>query len=295
MWLAKALVYLMIAFQFLVANAASGKENERLSQVVKNNTTPVFRGMYTFKNGDSTIGQSNGDTRQLVISLLLQKQNIKSILRNKSIDINAPAIIDSCELRIGLQTKETYDSFCAFAVADVRTFVAFVEFSLTPLQATCLTGDLEAMKILIKAGANIDGGQKELSPLTSCLATKKIKQVDFLIDQGADVRVKHSPYSLLSLISRVFTNTSDQVEVERLAEKIIAKGADTNYFNVNYGNFSEIEMATISGNLAMVKVLVKHGVDFNEKSSEGLTPLAFAKKNNHVAIADFLESRGAQE
>lgn len=296
MWLAKALVYMMIAFQFLMANAASGKENERLSQVVKNNTTPVFRGMYTFKNGDSTIGQSNGDTRQLVISLLLQKQNIKSILRNKSIDINAPAIIDSCELRIGLQTKETYDSFCAFAVADVRTFVAFVEFSLTPLQATCLTGDLEAMKILIKAGANIDGGQKELSPLTSCLATKKIKQVDFLINQGADVRVKHSPYSLLSLISRVFTNTSDQVEVERLAEKIIAKGADPHYFYPpKNGGFSEIDLAAMAGNLAMVKVLVKHGVDFNKKSSEGLTPLAFAKKNNHVAIAEFLESRGAQE
>lgn len=294
MWLAKALFYLMISFQLLVANAASGKENEGLSQVVKNNTTPVFRGMYIFKNGDTTIDQSNESTRQLVIALLLQKQNIKSILRKKSIDINAPAIIDSCDLRIGLQTKETYDLFCAFAVAEVRTFIAFIELSLTPLQATCLTGDLEAMKLLIKAGANIDGGPKELSPLTSCLATKKLAQVDFLIDQGADVRVKHSPYSLLSLISRVCTNTSDQAESERLAEKIIAMGADPHYFNANYGNFSEIEMATMAGNLAMVKVLVKHGVDFNKKSSEGLTPLALAKKNNHVAIAEFLESRGAK-
>ena len=64
--------------------------------------------------------------------------------------------------------------------------------------------------------------------------------MDFLIDQGADVRVKHSPYSLLSLISRVCTNTSDQAEAERLAEKIIAMGADPHYFNANYGNFSEI-------------------------------------------------------
>ena len=45
----------------------------------------------------------------------------------------------------------------------------------------------------------------------------------------------------------------------------------------------------------MVKVLVKYGVDFNKKLSEGLTPLALAQKNNHVAIAEFLESRGAQK
>ena len=292
MWFVKSLVYLMFTFQLLMANAASGKANEELSQIVKNNITPVFRFIYTLKNGDATIEQSNENTRQLVIALLLQKRNIKSILEKESIDINAPAIIDSCKLRIGLQKKETYDLFCAVAADKTH---AFMELSLTPLQATCLTGDLEDMKLLIKFGANVDGGPKELSPLTSCLATKRLKQVDFLIDQGADVRVKHSPDSLLSLISRVCKNDSDQAEAEKLAEKIIAKGADPNYFNVNYGKFSEIELAIYSGNLAMVKVLVKYGVDFNKKLSEGLTHLALAQKNNHVAIAEFLESRGAQK
>ena len=45
----------------------------------------------------------------------------------------------------------------------------------------------------------------------------------------------------------------------------------------------------------MVKVLVKHGVDFNKKSSGGLTPLALAKEKKRVAIAAFLESIGAKK
>ena len=45
----------------------------------------------------------------------------------------------------------------------------------------------------------------------------------------------------------------------------------------------------------MVKVLVKHGADFNKKSSEGLTPLALAREKNHVAIVEFLKSIGAKK
>ena len=293
MWFVKSLVYLMLAFQLMVASAASGEENEGLIDVVKKNTTPVLMSMHLSDLEEKELGQSDENAEKLVVALLLQKKNIKSIL-TENINFNALAIIDSCELRFGLQTNETYDLFCASFYSAVHR--AFIELSYTPLQATCLTGDLAAMKMLIKAGANIDGKPKELSPVASCLATKKLEQVDFLIDQGADVRVKYSPFTLLTLISKVFIDDADQVEAERLAEKIIAKGADPHYlYPPKNGGFSEIGVATMAGNLAMVKVLVKHGVDFNKKSSEGLTPLALAKKKNHVAIAEFLESIGAQK
>ena len=192
-----------------------------------------------------------------------------------------------------MQTKETYELFCGAFYSTVHR--AFIELSYTPLQATCLTGDLAAMKMLIKAGANIDK-PKELSPVATCLATKKPEQVMFLIDQGADVRVKHSPFKLLSLISHVFKDDSDQVEAERLAKKIIAKGADPHHFYPpKNGGFSEVAIAAMAGNLAMVKVLVKHGVDFNKKSDKGLTPLALAREKNHVAIIEFLKSIGAKK
>ena len=273
----------------MAASAAGGDENERLSNIVRKNTTPALTSIHLL--GEKELGQSDKNTGKLVLTLLLQNQNIEPILRKKNINLNAPVIIDSCELRVGLQTKEMYDLFCG----NSTTPSSFIQLSYTPLQATCLTGDLAAMKILIKAGANIDE-PKELSPLAACLATKRPEQAVFLIDQGADVRDKSSPYTLLSLISYEFKDNANQTKAERLAEKIIAKGADPHHsYPSKNGGYSEIAVAVMAGNLAMVKVLVKHGVDFNKKSDKGLTPLALAKEKNHVAIVEFLKSIGAKK
>ena len=103
-------------------------------------------------------------------------------------------------------------------------------------------------------------------------------------------------FTHLSAISHEFKDDADQVEVERLAEKLIAKGVDPHHFYPpRYGGLSEVAVAAVAGNLAMVKVLVKHGADFNKKSREGLTPLALAREKNHVAIVEFLKSIGAKK
>ena len=287
----RSLIYLTLAFQSMAASAAGIEGNERLSNIVRKNTTVMLNGIQLSNLRGKELGQNDKNSEKLVLALLFQNQSIESILRKKNINLNSSTIIDSCKLRIGLQTKETYDLFCGNSTAPS----AFIQLSYTPLQATCLTGDLAAMKMLIKAGANINE-PKELSPLDACLATKKPEQAVFLIDQGADVRVKSSPYTILSLISYEFKDDADQVEVERLAEKLIVKGVDPHHFYPpRYGGLSEVAVAAVAGNLAMVKVLVKHGADFNKKSSKGLTPLALAKEKNRVELVDFLESIGAKK
>ena len=75
MRLVKTLIYLTLAFQLTWANATGSEINEKIHTVIKNNATPLFRSMYLLKNTDKTLDQSDENTRQLVIALLLQKPN----------------------------------------------------------------------------------------------------------------------------------------------------------------------------------------------------------------------------
>ena len=289
MRLIKILAIVIAAFHFTVVLAENIKINEMVLAVVKNSSTEFFRALYFLKKNPKSLGSGDEEARQLVIALLARKNNVKSILQNNSINLNAAAIIDSCKLRIGLQTKERYDLFCG--VTFTKEF-PFAGMTLTPLQATCITGDLAAMKLLVKAGADIEGDPEELSPLASCLATKKIKQVDWLIDQGAIVTASNLPFTHLQILSMVSKTESDQDEAARLAEKLIAKGADPHYLDKE--KYGELEAAVVFNNMAVVKVLVKHGVDINTKTTQGITLLSLAEKKNHFEIVDFLESKGAK-
>ena len=291
MRLEKILCIIFFICHLTAAYAEKSKVNEMVRSVIKNGHTAWFnalRGNILNKNPEERI-QGSEKSRKLVIPLLLKKNNIDSILKTKSIDLNAPAIIDSCKLRIGLFTEEEYDLFCGASRTLVRSLV---DLNLTPLQATCITGDLAAMKLLLKAGADIEGGPAELSPLASCLTTRNFQQVDFLIDQGADVKESNLIFSHLQILSMESKNNSDQDEAARLAEKLIAKGADPHYLNKE--KYGELEAAVVFNNLAVVKVLVKHGVDINAKTTQGITLLSLAEKKNHFEIVDFLESKGAK-
>jgi hypothetical protein len=291
MRLEKILCIIFFICHLTAAYAEKSEVNEMVRSVIKNGHNAWFNAWHLYllkKNPEERI-QGSEKSRELVIPLLLKKNNIDSILLTKSIDLNTPAIIDSCKLRIGLHTEERYDLFCGAAPTPVRSLV---DLNLTPLQATCITGDLAAMKLLLKAGADIEGGPAELSPLVSCLTTRNYQQVDFLIDQGADVKESNLIFTHLQILSMESKYNFDQDEAARLAEKLIAKGADPHYLNKE--KYGELEAAVVFNNLAVVKVLVKHGVDINAKTNKGITLLSLAEKKNHVAIVDFLESKGAK-
>ena len=72
MWFVKLLVYLMLAFQLMAASAASGDENERLSNILRKYTTPMLKSMHSFDLDKKELGQSDKNTEKLVLALLLQ-------------------------------------------------------------------------------------------------------------------------------------------------------------------------------------------------------------------------------
>jgi Ankyrin repeats (3 copies) len=287
----------LIAISLPAGVYAENTETKRISNLInhysKDTIFPSFNFNHIDKN-NSVSTQSNKAAENLIFSLLLSKSNISIILKNKSIDLNTPVVIDSCELKNGFQNKDIVDAACATNISWLR---AGATMTLTPLQATCLTGDLTSMKMLVKAGANVNSSFKELNPLISCLATKKFSQAAFLIDQGANVNFpttaevsRLSPLSMLSLVS---TYNSDKIAEIKIAKMMINGGADVNY-RAKDGS-SELHMAAGVGNLDIVKLLVQEDVDINTKNKEGLTPLAEAEKYNRTEVVNYLISVGAQK
>lgn len=216
------------------------------------------------------------------------------MLLDRSIDLNTPVVIDSCELKNGFQNKIISEAACA---TDVKYIRVEAQMTLTPLQATCLTGDSAAMKMLIRAGARVNNDAETLSSLNSCLAIKKYNLANFLINQGANVNINSKDKSLylspLRILSFVSAKDADQIIAQKLARMMISKGADLHY-RAKDGD-SELNVAASVGNLAITKLLVELGVDINAKTDEGLSPLGSAEKNNKSAVVDFLISKGAQK
>lgn len=286
----KIILFLFLIFQFTTINAVNKDSNNALGFILRDDARSLTVFLDKLHKKNDLIIQKNHNTELLIAALLLQKNNVIAMFMNRPIDINASIVIDSCSRKNGWQTKQAYEIFCD---SSTNLSNAFSEMTVTPLQATCLTGDLTAMKILIKAGANINSQAEDLSLIESCLATKKFNQVAFLIDEGANVRAENLNLSPIMALSSVSADQTDQSLAKMLAEKMIAKGADPYYIAKTH--YTELHAAAAAGNLAIVKLLVELGVDINAKTDSGSSPLRLADKNNRSAVVDYLMSKGAKK
>lgn len=290
----KILIVLITSFVLAGVHAKNREANRLTHGMLNDKGNALFVLLQSVAENNETLRvQSSKAAEAFIFALLQQKTNVEKMLLNRSIELNTPIVIDSCELKNGIQAKILTEAACATNINYMRVSA---QLTLTPLQATCLTGDLATMKMLIKAGAKVNNDAETLSPLDSCLSTKKYNQADFLINQGANININRknkkifiSPLGTLMFASVI---VADHAAEARLAELMLRKGADPHYRD-KYGN-SELHAAAGAGNLAIVKLLVELNVDINTKDDEGMSPLGRAEKYNHTAVVDYLISKGAQ-
>ena len=156
-------------------------------------------------------------------------------------------------------------------------------------------GDFEGVKELVEAGANpsaiIDG---DGSPLIGAARSRRTEITRFLLDQGANpngvVQGDGSP-----LIAAAANGNYEQVEL------LIHHGADVNL--AVDGDENPLMNAAEQGRLEVVKLLVDKGADVHTKiwtekyqgGGEWRTAISQARKNGHIDVVRFLESRGARE
>lgn len=157
-----------------------------------------------------------------------------------------------------------------------------------PVADAAARGDLEAVRRLLRAGADVNASQGDgMTALHWAAERDDADLANVLLYAGARVdagtRIGH--YTPLHLASRGAGAT--------VVEVLVDAGGDPNASTTNSGA-TPLHLAAATGDPAVVAVLVEAGADVNGREGAwGQTPLIFAAANNRVAAMGVLLGAGA--
>jgi len=155
----------------------------------------------------------------------------------------------------------------------------------TPLMYASAFGTVEAMKVLVNAGADID--VKNTFDATALMwGAGNLAKVRLLVDKGANVNAK-SKQGRTPLIIAASHNGA-----EAILRLLIAKRADPKMTDAS-GNTALIAAAQ-ANDVASIKLLLDKGADVNARNSSGETALMSASGNGNLAAVKLLLKAGAQ-
>jgi ankyrin repeat protein len=140
------------------------------------------------------------------------------------------------------------------------------------LATAALLGRLDIMKILVLAGASINGDPCDkndewslnkwpMSPVTAAAASGSMEALDLLLSHGADINAS-------------FLDNCDDSARQRILE--------------SYGNriFYSIQAGAETGNCLLVEYLIRHGASL--APTHGLSPLVFAARAESLPMISLL-------
>ena len=160
---------------------------------------------------------------------------------------------------------------------------ALDEHNSTPLHYAAYSGSVEALTLLIKAGAkvNVQDGDGD-PPIQYALVENHVKAAKLLIDAGADIKIKNHD-------GRAAIYWAHPVEELQL---LIKAGGDVNHAD-NYG-YTPLQIAALQNDIESIKLLLKSGADVNKAAENGDTPLINAVKKQSEEAVNILLKAGAK-
>lgn len=143
-----------------------------------------------------------------------------------------------------------------------------------------IKGDIENVKLLIKAGVNVnsifgDGDEEEI-PLHVAVSDGDMAMIKLLVEAGANVNTT-SNWNMTAI---------DFADRQDIAEYLLANGSDIKRLDiVSWAGF---------GFLEKVQESLKNGESIETKSGfSGYTPLIIASGNGHLTVVKYLLKQGA--
>jgi ankyrin repeat protein len=156
---------------------------------------------------------------------------------------------------------------------------------ITPLMYAAENGSLDAMKLLIARGANVNL-QNAFGSTALMWSVADPKKVRLLLDHGADVN-KAARSGRTALIIAAYTNPSAEV-----ARMLIAKGANVNAMDQR--KVTPLYGATFGNDTATIKILLDAGAAVDQADTFiGVTPLMNSAGNRNAAAVKLLLAKGA--
>jgi ankyrin repeat protein len=166
----------------------------------------------------------------------------------------------------------------AATVADSR--------GITPLMYAAEIGSLDAMRLLIDLGADVNA-QNAFGSTALMWSVSDPAKVRLLLDHGAQVNTA-AKSGRTALIIAAFTNPS--AEVVRL---LLAKGAKADVMDQRH--VTPLNAATFGNDTATVRLLLEAGADIETPDTFiGLTPLMNAAGNRNFPAVKLLIAKGAK-
>ena len=175
----------------------------------------------------------------------------------------------------------------------------------TPLMVAAASGELEAVKVLVDNGADVNGkdGVRLQTPLMYAAASNRAAAIEFLASRGADLKAT-SKVSDLSNLSREGAGFGGNPQANLPggaappARRQPVPGVDRNYglneLIVAHGGLTPLLYAVRQGYQESAAALLKAGADVNAPSAGDKTsPLLMAIINGHFDLARMLIERGA--
>jgi ankyrin repeat protein len=157
-------------------------------------------------------------------------------------------------------------------------------------------GNLEAVEILIRAGADINEVYRGKTPLIRCAAwTEDLPMISLLLSSGADLNV---------VVGEQFFTTALQASLWRSMECtndyevfyfLMSKHASINSPVAPFWGHSELAYAASQGGIGIILFLLERGADVNTPAAEngGRTALQMAASSSNLDVIRLLLDRGA--
>lgn len=154
----------------------------------------------------------------------------------------------------------------------------------TPLMFAAAFGSIDAMKLLIGAGADVNAHNTfDVTALLWCAGDPA--KVRLLVEKGADVNAKSKQGRTPLIVAAAHDGNSQIVKL------LIDKGADVKAADAN--KTTALFVAAEANDTATARLLIEKGADVNAKDAYGDTPVFAAAGHGNPEVVRLLLAKGA--